>query len=324
MDATRHHAMRPGKRLRLALAILIAAGIAGVIFHRREPSYEGKTLSDWIVTMREQPRNDKARAVVRQLGSNSIPLLLDWLRQEERPTLKGRTEQSKARVIGWLESHKWIEPRPRAYYQDWKSDRRALANGVFLELGPAGKEAIPTLIQMLGDKTHNPDEPSHVAGAAYVVLPSLAPASIPPLIEALSNQDVIIWTLAAGALGNIGPSAKAAIPVLEKRLTDSNTDIRVNAADTIGKLGGNPNEFVPVIIQSLSEANFDVLDYRLEVLLHYKAHAKAAVPVLTNLLNRIPASTNITNTIARGQVISALQEIDPEAAAKAGVNPDSP
>ncbi|MDB6022242.1 MAG: hypothetical protein JWQ04_2099 [Pedosphaera sp.] len=307
------------KRFRVALAILVVAGLGAIAFHRNEPSYEGKDLSDWIVTMREEPLNAEAHAVVRQLGNNSIPVLLTWLRKADRPTMRGRFERAKEGVTAWLERRKVIESRPRSYYLDFKSSYRALGNAALSELGPAGKEAIPPLIQMLSDKSPDPTLTSESAGAAYLILPRMAPESIQPLIQALSSHDIQVWTLAAGALGNIGPDAKAAIPVLEKRLQDNDADIRVNAAATLGKLGGDPREFVPVIIQSLPEADFDRLDYRLEVLLRYKEQAQAAVPVLINLLNTIPNSTNTTNMIARNQIMGALREINPGAAARTAI-----
>ena len=61
------------------------------------------------------------------------------------------------------------------------------------------------------------------------------------------------------------------------------------------------------------------MDYSLDILVRYKEHAKAAVPVLVGILNDTPNSTNPTNRIVRDQVINALRQIDPEALAKARV-----
>ncbi len=176
---------------------------------------------------------------------------------------------------------------------------------------------MPVLIRMLGDKKHKPDESSETAGTAFLVLPKMAPDSIAPLIDALASQDVQVWMLAAGALGNIGPDAKAAIPVLEKRLADNDVHTRVGAAETIVKLGGDPDKFIPVVIQSLLEVKRDNMDYSLDILVRYKEHAKAAVPVLLTILSNTPQSSNSTNNALRNGVMNALHEIDPGAAAKA-------
>jgi HEAT repeat protein len=183
------------------------------------------------------------------------------------------------------------------------------------ELDHAGRtNVIPTLIQMLGDKNHKPDEISRAAGGAYIVLSKMAPESTAPLIEALSSQDVQVWSLAAGALGEIGPDAKAAIPILEKNFKNKDPNIRVGAAGILGKIGGHPNVLLPVVIQSLREVDRFNMN-SLDILVRYKEHAKAAVPLLAGILHDSAISTNPTNRIVRDQVMNALRQIDPEALA---------
>jgi hypothetical protein len=287
-----------------------------VSVYRSEPAYEGKSLSDWIVAMNtahELEDKQEARAAVHRLGSNSIPLLLDWLQRKDTPSLKGRYWQAKYGAIAWLEGHRLLAPKPHLMEMDWKACHRALAQAAFEELGPDGKEAIPTLIQWLGRKAGTTNELDETAGAAYCVLGKLAPASIPALITALSNPDNQVWALAAGALANIGPDARAAIPVLRSRLHDPDHLTRVTAADVIGKLGGDPQEFMPVLIQSLREPDADMLGYKLDVLLHYKDQAKSAVPTLLDLLRSIPDSGSLTNQAMRQDLLNAIRQLDPAA-----------
>jgi HEAT repeat protein len=148
----------------------------------------------------------------------------------------------------------------------------------------------------------------------------MAPESIGPLIAALTNNDVQVWALAAGALGKIGPAAKAAIPVLEKWLKDKDHDKRINAADVIGELGGDPREFVPVVIQSLPELNRDGLSYSLDILVRYKEQAKDAVPILKRILANVSTSTNMSDIANRGEIEWTIKQIDSEAASKEGIN----
>jgi hypothetical protein len=320
--------MRKRFRIGLTLACLFAFGAAGYYYNRysKEPSFEGKSLSEWVLTMHAKqagPEQEEARTVVRQLGSKSIPLLLHWLREGDSPSLDERIYDLKSSVFGWLAAHHIIKPRSVTII-GFHLNHRTVAGLALAELEPTDKKAvIPVLIQMLGDKKHKSDEMSGgisvLAGNAFTALPLLAPESIAPLIDALSSQDFQVWVLAKGALGNIGPEAKAAIPALEKRLRDKDPKIRVGAAETIGELGGDPNEFVPIIIQSLPELDSDDLDETLDILLHYKEHAKPAVPVLLTILSNTPVSASKTNTFTRVEVINALQQIDPDAATKAGV-----
>ena len=165
---------------------------------------------------------------------------------------------------------------------------------------------------MIAEKKPNADEPSNSAGAAYAVLIKMAPECIPPLIDALTNQDIQIWGMAAGILGEIGPEAKAAIPRLSLRLPDKDPRIRLGAAVVIGKLDGDPATFVPVMIALLHPLAHEAGDFEflLDALLHYPEQAKPAVPILVDILNSATNSTDPDNTLLRDDVTRALQKIN--------------
>jgi hypothetical protein len=316
--------MQNRRRIRLTLIVLTVCALgASAVFAllHTQPSFEGRYLSDWIWTMNGSeagPKKEKARAVVRQFGTNSIPLLLKWLQQENRPSLTGRFDNLRHTVFFWLVNHKLISNRSIRSLQDFNPSPSAEAMWALPELDHAGRvAAIPTLIQMLGEKRRWPEDIPRAAAGAYIVLSKMAPESTGPLTQALSSHDPQVWALAAGALSEIGPDARAAIPVLEKRLTDKDPLIRVGVAGVISKIGGDPGIFLPVVIQSLTEVGPMNLDTPLEILLRYKERAKAAVPVLVSILNETPNSPDPTNTIVRGQVINALRQIAPEALPKA-------
>jgi HEAT repeat protein len=169
--------------------------------------------------------------VMRQLASNSIPLLLDWIKREDRPTPRARIAAAKDDAIAFLERHRVIRSRPHSTFMDWKGSYRSLAKTALAELGPDAKAAVPALIQVLGTKGPTTNDFSPIAGAAYAFLPKMAPASIAPLIDSLSSTDLQVYALAAGALGQIGPPASAAIPVIHQRLADTNVMVRVEPLD---------------------------------------------------------------------------------------------
>ena len=310
------HSVAVRRQLYILLASALLAATVMLSLNRSEPSYEGRCLSDWVIAMNDGKDMDRARVVVHHLGTNAIPLLLNWLQRPDRPTLRGRYWQAKQDGFSWLEAHRWITPRPRLWKMDWRASYRSLAQGTFFELGPDGKDAIPTLIQWLGRKARTTNEIDEVAGTAYLILGHMAPASIPPLINALSSSDDQVYALAAGALSNIGPDAKAAIPVLRRRLNHKNPLMRVGAADVIGKIGGDPEEFMPVVVQALREPDLENLDYVLDILLRYKEHAKDAVPALLELLHGIPEPGNLTQRIARDQLKGTLGQLAPDAVAE--------
>lgn len=282
-----------------------------------EPSFEGRYLSDWIWVMNAKeagPEKEQARAVVRRLGCQSVPLLLKWLREENRQSLTGKFDQVRHGVFFWLVNHHLIPNRSIASLRDFNPSHSAMATWALPELDHLGRTtAIPTLIQMLREKNQRQGEISRGTGGALLVLSKMAPESIAPLIETLSGPDFQGWALAASALGEIGPDAKAAIPILQQNLQAKDPVIRVGAAGIIGKLGGDPNLFIPVVIRSLPEIDRSSLDYALEVLIRYREYTKAAIPILTGILNATPDSTNSTNRMVRDQVINTIRQIDPDA-----------
>ena len=303
-------------RKRHVIALFWITGIVGIglAIHLRglsEPAYRGRTLSDWIVATRVRPDDAEARMAVRHLASNSIPLLLDWIKREDRPTPMARIAEAKDGVITFLERHRVIKPQPHSMFMDWKGSYSSLAQAALSDLGPEAHTAIPTLIQLLGTKGPTTNDFSPIAGSAYLLLPKMAPASIPPLIDALSSSDLQVYALAAGALGEIGPEARAAIPVMKPRLTDTNVMISVGAARVLGQLGADPAVFMPAVVESLREPDFTFLDYKLEVLLKYKDHAKAALPLLANMLTNAATMGSPTNAYVRQQVTRALLQLQP-------------
>ena len=161
------------KEAYITLALALVAGALAVSNYRSEPAYEGKSLSDWIIAMRRAPEAEdrqEARRAAHHLASNSIPILLTWLQREDSSSLQGRFWHAKAVAFGWLEAHRVITPKPRMVPMDWKGSYRSLAESAFEELGPDGKQAIPTLICWLGRKAGSTNELDHTAGAAFVAL----------------------------------------------------------------------------------------------------------------------------------------------------------
>jgi HEAT repeat protein len=288
---------------------VVGIGLAILLRGPSEPAYRGRTLSDWIVTTRVHPDDDDARMAVRHLASNSIPLLLDWIKREDRPTVRARIAQAKDRAFAFLEGHRVIRPRSHSGFMDWKGSYRSLARTALSDLGPEAKSAVPALIQMLGTKGPTTNDFSPIAGTAYLLLPKMAPASIPPLIDALSSSDLQVYALAAGVLGEIGPQASVAIPVIHKRLADTNVMIRVGAAEILGKLGADPTVFMPTVVESLLDPDYTFLDYKLEVLLKYKDHARAALPILMNIQTNAASLGSPTNQYVRQQATGALLQL---------------
>lgn len=299
--------------------MLLGSGAAALplffLLPQKEPQYQGKSLSDWVVAMHQGQRSqrEQARAVVHYLGPHSVPVLLKWLRRPDHPSsLKYRAARAEAQVLNWLERCKLLRPHARPAATDWKESYRFLAVEAFRELGPEeAKAAIPGLIQLLGARDHLTNEVSDTASFAYVVLQKLAPASIPALQNALSSPNEQVWILAADALGGIGPEAKPAVPALRRGLANPKADVRLEAAEVLSKLGENPQEFIPVVIGTLREPNLEDLDEKLGLLLRHPEAARGAVPVLQELLAQVPQSNELTDQTRRSLLSNALAQLGP-------------
>jgi HEAT repeat protein len=138
----------------------------------------------------------------------------------------------------------------------WVRSAAARALG---EFGPAAKEAVPRLIEMLGDQTSTevtlplPKRPlsaqdkqlyeelsammkrGQVREGVAATLGRIGPdarAAVPALIEAAKGKD----RAAIEALGQIGPDAAAAVPVLTELLKDSR--LQFYAAPALARIGG--------------------------------------------------------------------------------------
>lgn len=69
----------------------MVAGFITLLRRGNEPSYHGRSLSKWLITYyeRDRPHDDADRGqallaagAIRAIGTNAVPLLLDWIRNE--------------------------------------------------------------------------------------------------------------------------------------------------------------------------------------------------------------------------------------------------
>ncbi|MBN2303055.1 MAG: HEAT repeat domain-containing protein [Anaerolineae bacterium] len=108
---------------------------------------------------------------------------------------------------------------------------------------------------------------------------AIGAASVPVLLDALSDEDPRIRLYVTDVLGEIGEAD--AIPALAAALRDPEWRVRFRAADALGKMGDR--EAVPDLIDMLKDSNKDV---RISVAWALgKIGNKSAVPGLIDLLH---------------------------------------
>ncbi|MDB6065626.1 MAG: HEAT-like repeat protein [Pedosphaera sp.] len=140
--------------------------------------------------------------------------------------------------------------------------------------------------------------------------------AVPALIELYRKAGPECRPGIAFAFGEIGPDAKKAVPLLILGLGDTNIiegEVGgASAAYALGRIHSEPQMAVLALINCLSNQNGFMLKEARTALGRFGADAKAAVPALINSLND-------SNDWVRALTAKALKQIDPEAAAKAGV-----
>jgi hypothetical protein len=83
-----------------------------------------------------------------------------------------------------------------------------------------------------------------------VSLHEIGPSAVPALVAALANDDVVLRTNAAEALGKLGPKAAPAVPALVTALSDEMGNVHNGAATALIKIG-RPS--VPALVSLLSD-----------------------------------------------------------------------
>ncbi|MCA9031634.1 MAG: HEAT repeat domain-containing protein [Planctomycetaceae bacterium] len=205
--------LRPRQMIMIVAALVMAVVLWVQLSGPSEPTYNGKSLSEWLDERRPTPAGpivltDEAELAVRKIGPEAIPFLLDWVQRTD-----STTSQSLRYRVGI----------PIPLNDVWRA--RGLYG--FRALGDAAEPAIPELVEM-ALKSDDRD----VQGAATNSLTNNHPLAVKLLIEALQSGDSEIRFNAALVLGRLRPSE--AIEPLTKALADSEHGVRGIAAMGLG------------------------------------------------------------------------------------------
>jgi hypothetical protein len=199
----------------------------------------------------------------------------------------------------------------------------------------AGTNALPTLLRMLrandsalkvklmrlAQRQHfvrvkytPAEELNYQASCAFGVLRGKGQSAVPALMEiADKNISHDSQWYAITALAFVGMSAKEVIPSLSRWATDADSRVRLYAVNALGEIRAEPDRVVPVLTKALRDLDSGVQTDAAVALGKFGSNAKLAAPALVGLLN---AQSNSENSRV---ITDALKAIDPDAAAKAGV-----
>jgi len=189
----------PRWRIRVAASTALVLAAFGTVLwielspREHEPVYQGKTLTYWLSDFwpgrnptREKVEQDKL--AVRQVGTNAIPVLLQWICAKDGPF--------KQKMVMWIDRHRWVPFRLES-----SVDKNMLAVSGFSILGKSqAGSAIPALVEIIrnggGEKT---------SGYNTVTFPMLALTDLDP--EAAAKAGIQFGTSGTIAGRNPPPAA---------------------------------------------------------------------------------------------------------------------
>jgi hypothetical protein len=224
----------------MAAAVILA--LTGLIWSASRqlppnPVYNGKRLSVWLEAFGPKEHQnttkwDEASDALRQIGTNSVPLLLQLLR--------ARDSKLKLKVVE-------LAQKQELFKIDFipASDRRMGACKAFAALRNLGQDAVPELIKIYGEENS-----SEFRSSIEYVFSCIGPdarSAIPLLLRAATNSDFQIRVSALWALGSIHAEPQSCVPVLIQALHETNDFATMSAAHALGMFGTNAQAAIPLL-----------------------------------------------------------------------------
>lgn len=290
------------------LFLACAVAVAALLFQSRdhEPSYDGRSLNDWLVGLTNyngDDDTDQAAEAIRQIGTNAIPYLVQYTRYTPWPL-----RVKAAGVIAAL---------AKRLGRDWRlrgSRSEARAQGAFdalVILGPAAAVAIPDLTQLAAD----PGDLGRASRAMFT-LGFMGAQALPPLMAILTNQQSRLRPQAAMSLSRLGTNALPAVTIIIDYLRDPNENLAALSAISLGKMRQEPSLVVPALITALQDPRRRVGAYAAEAIGQFGDQAGSAVPALVKLLNDPDegprqGATNALRAIAPEMLADAAPTVSP-------------
>ena len=318
------------KRVQIAVAVLLFLGLFGFtawqVVRPREPVYQGRRLSAWLERFSPDGDTPDVDEAVRTVGTNTIPLLLQNLQAKDSrlrlmlsvlgleytPARIRHMRAEKGFSALGADASNAVPNIIEVYEQNTSPSARQAAANALVEIGPASKQAIPALIKSTAS-TNSDVRAFALYTLGRMAFESESVASV--LIKALLDPDREVRYQAAYGLANLafmGGDARPAVPALIEALQDNYMGVRGGAAHALGHIHSDPGIVVPALVKSLHDPDTSVRTHAASALGEFGTNGKPAIAALTGLLSE-------TNQDASSAATNALKRIDPEAAARAGV-----
>ena len=263
------------RKLLLLLVACIAIGALVVTATKnREPTYNGRTLSEWLDLGRSDINPAQRTHAVQQIGTNALPFLLAWIQDQPSPfelTLSDwlwrlhityrRAERPRSAFFGFAALQEQAKPAIPALALLVDSTNRTEFWAI-QALGVIGKDALPILVDVVTNSLAHTNADRRDVGKAFRHLGTNAFPAKSSLLAHIRDPDVQVATASIFALGKLGaiqstkglpPESTADIvPALCTNLAATNTDILFETIDALAELRSNARPAVPLLLQKLT------------------------------------------------------------------------
>jgi HEAT repeat protein len=237
------------------LAFLLPLFLTGAVLAAqppKEPTYDGKVLSEWVklLASKDEAEQQKAVTALRALGGQSDAVA--------EKLLAAATDPNNPRANLILQTVVELGPAavPAATRGLWSEDKfaRLLCLRTLGAIGPDGLSAAPSVARLLAD----PDE--NIRSASAVALGMMnAHHAVPALAKALDERDPHTRLTIAAALARLGAESKVVIPAVTELLKHADPVVRSRAVGILGYLGPEAAAAVPALVAQLSAPDADML-----------------------------------------------------------------
>jgi HEAT repeat protein len=339
------------KNLVIVICILTAIVVAVVLafaLHNREPRYNGKRLSEWLMDLDDQkPRtaNEQAIAAVHHAGAKGMPVIINMMQMRDwnhrhhailacyelgpaaKPAIPilikllndGDTRGYLGAALGQIgpDAIPFLIKSLTNNNEEVRTEvASSLGNGPAFALGTENQksEITSALINCLGDKS---ESVRRLAAYSLGRTGAENPLVVPALVKSLNDSDIYVRWNTCLALGGIGPQARAAVPALLAALDQQ--DIRGTAAIALVEIEPDNvtrvETLMPILISNIEgpHRKNDFTNPSVTALGLWGEKAKPAVPTLVK-------AAHDKSGYERKNILDALKKIDPAAAANFNLN----
>ncbi len=273
---------------------------------RKEPHYQGKTLTKWLkqlddgndfgISSSQLPsltaKQLEAAEAIHAMGTNALPLLMEDI--HARPA----TNSFRIRLYRWSDSHmpRFIHDLIFPKVDLTEEDRRRwrAAQGL-AALGPLAKPALPELKRLLYTNFWH----SSIKESAYA-LATMGPEGIEALTNSVGPKSEWSGMCAIWALGQHSAAGTNYIPFLIKATTSSSQGAAEGAIEVLGLYHVDAVQVVPALTNFLAGTNTALSERAARALGHFGRQATSALPLLEAMTN---------NSAVKDAALEALKQI---------------